>query len=71
VSKRSEPARTRARTRKERDKLSRLAKHPNMIIGDPAAFPRVPSFDEAAWRRKWDKRLKPSRINIRNKGGGS
>jgi len=41
-----------------RDKLAALVKRPGVIIGDPGRLPRVKTFDEGKWRKKWDKRLK-------------
>jgi len=41
-----------------RDKLSALIKRPGVILGDPGRLPRVKTFDEKKWRKKWDKRLK-------------
>ena len=41
-----------------RDKLATLVKRPGVIIGDPGRLPRVKTFDEKKWRKKWDKRLK-------------
>jgi prevent-host-death family protein len=41
-----------------RDKLSALIKRPGVIVGDPGRLPRVKTFDEKKWRKKWDKRLK-------------
>jgi len=41
-----------------RDKLAALVKRPGVIIGDPGRLPRVKTFDERKWRKKWDKRLK-------------
>jgi prevent-host-death family protein len=41
-----------------RDKLADLVKRPGVIVGDPRHLPRVKTFDEKKWRKKWDKRLK-------------
>jgi prevent-host-death family protein len=41
-----------------RDKLAALIKRPGVIIGDPGRLPKVKTFDEKKWRKKWDKRLK-------------
>lgn len=41
-----------------RDKLSALIKRPGVIVGDPGRLPRVKTFDEKKWRKKWDRRLK-------------
>ncbi len=41
-----------------RDKLAALVKRPGVIVGDPGRLPRVKTFDEKKWRKKWDKRLK-------------
>ena len=41
-----------------RDKLAALVKRPGVIIGDPGRLPKVKTFDEKKWRKKWDKRLK-------------
>ena len=41
-----------------RDKLANLPKRPGVIVGNPDDLPKVKTFDEAKWRRKWDKRLK-------------
>lgn len=41
-----------------RDKLANLVKRPGVIAGDPGRLARVKTFDEAKWRKKWDKRLK-------------
>ena len=41
-----------------RDKLAALVKRPGVIIGNPGRLPRVKTFDEKKWRKKWDKRLK-------------
>lgn len=41
-----------------RDKLANLVKRPDVIVGDPGRLARVRTFDEAKWRKKWDKRLK-------------
>ncbi|MBI3936609.1 MAG: type II toxin-antitoxin system prevent-host-death family antitoxin [Betaproteobacteria bacterium] len=41
-----------------RDKLANLIRRPGVIVGDPGRLARVRTFDEARWRRKWDKRLK-------------
>ncbi len=41
-----------------RDKLANLVKRPGVIVGDPGRLAKVKTFDEAKWRRKWDKRLK-------------
>jgi prevent-host-death family protein len=41
-----------------RDKLANLVKRPGAIVGDAGRFARVKTFDEAKWRKKWDKRLK-------------
>jgi hypothetical protein len=40
------------------NKLRRLVKRPDAIVGDPAGLANTPTFDEIAWRKKWDKRLK-------------
>ena len=40
------------------NKLSRLVKRPDAIVGDPGRLADAPTFDEAAWRKKWDERLK-------------
>jgi prevent-host-death family protein len=40
------------------DKLANLVKRPGVIVGDPGRLPRVKTFDEKKWRKKWDKRLK-------------
>ena len=40
------------------DKLANLVKRPGVIAGDPGRLARVKTFDEAKWRKKWDKRLK-------------
>ena len=49
---------TRGKTRvegpKPRDKLSRLVKRPGVIVGNSGKLEDVPTFDEAAWRKKWD-----------------
>ena len=55
MSKHPIPART--APLKRRDKLSQLPKRPGAIKGDPAKLADVPTFDDAAWRKKWDKRL--------------
>ena len=41
-----------------RDKLAALVKRPGVIIGDLGRLPKVKTFDEKKWRKKWDKRLK-------------
>lgn len=41
-----------------RDKLANLVKRPGTIVGDAGRLARVKTFDEAKWRKKWDKRLK-------------
>jgi prevent-host-death family protein len=41
-----------------RDKLANLVRRPGVIVGDPGRLARVKTFDEAKWRKKWDKRLK-------------
>jgi prevent-host-death family protein len=41
-----------------RDKLAGLVKRPGVIVGDPRRLPRVKTFDERKWRKKWAKRLK-------------
>jgi prevent-host-death family protein len=41
-----------------RDKLATLPKRPGVIVGDPGRLPRVKTFDEKKWRKKWDRRLK-------------
>jgi hypothetical protein len=41
-----------------RDKLANLVKRPGVISGDPGRLARAKTFDEAKWRKKWDKRLK-------------
>jgi hypothetical protein len=43
---------------RSRDKLKGLVKRPGMIVGDSGKLAEAPTFDEAAWRKKWDKRLK-------------
>jgi len=40
-----------------RNKLSRLVKRPGVIVGDPARIADARTFDETAWRRKWNTRL--------------
>ena len=40
-----------------RDKLVDLVKRPGVIVGDPDRLPRVKTFDEKKWRKKWGKRL--------------
>jgi len=56
MSRRATSARTAPPRR--RDQLSQLPKRPGAIKGDPAKLADAPTFDEAAWRRKWGKRLK-------------
>jgi len=51
-------AKARSPTAKPRDKLNRLAKRPGVIVGDSRGLASVSTFNEAAWRKKWDKRLK-------------
>lgn len=63
MSKRLIPARAgspkaRVSAPKQRDKMSRLVKRPDVIRGDSTGLANAPTFDEAAWRKKWDKRLK-------------
>jgi prevent-host-death family protein len=41
-----------------RDKLAGLVKRPGVIVGDPGRLPKVKTFDERKWRKKWDKRLR-------------
>ncbi len=41
-----------------RDKLNRLAKRPGAIVGNSGKLAETPTFDEAAWRKKWDQRPK-------------
>ena len=41
-----------------RDKLANLVKRPGAIAGSAARLVAAKTFDEAKWRRKWDKRLK-------------
>lgn len=41
-----------------RDKLANLVKRTGVIAGDPGRLAKVKTFDEAKWRKKWDKRLK-------------
>ncbi len=67
MSKHPIPART--APLKRRDKLSQLPKLPGAIKGNPAKLADVPTFDEAAWRTKWDKRLRkvPSPPQGRNR----
>ena len=52
------PIPARAAPLKRRDKLSQLPKLPGAIKGDPAKLADMPTFDEAGWRKKWDKRLR-------------
>ena len=40
------------------DKLANLVRRPGVIVGDPGRLAKVKTFNEAKWRRKWDKRLK-------------
>lgn len=41
-----------------RDKLANLVKRPGVIVGDAGRLAQAGTFDEAKWRKKWDKRLK-------------
>lgn len=41
-----------------RDKLANLVKRPGVIVGNAGRLARVKTFDEAKWRKKWDRRLK-------------
>ena len=41
-----------------RDKLANLVKRPGVIVGDAGRLAQVKTFDEAKWRKKWDKSLK-------------
>ncbi len=41
-----------------RDKLATLVKRPGVTIRDPGRLPRIKTFDERKWRKKWDRRLK-------------
>ena len=40
------------------DKLANLVKRPGAIVGDTGRLARAKTYDEAKWRKKWDKRLK-------------
>jgi prevent-host-death family protein len=40
-----------------RDKLVSLVKRPGVIVGDPGRLPRIKTFDEKMWRKKWNRRL--------------
>lgn len=42
----------------QRDKLANLVKRPGALAGDPGRIDQAKAFDEAKWRKKWDKRLK-------------
>jgi hypothetical protein len=42
---------------KRRDRFSQLPKRPGAIKGDLAKLADAPTFDEAALRKKWGKRL--------------
>ena len=33
-------------------------KRPGVLVGDPGRLPRIKTFDEKKWRKKWDKRAK-------------
>ena len=41
-----------------RGKLAALVKRPGVLVGDPGRLPRIKTFDEKNWRKKWDKRAK-------------
>jgi hypothetical protein len=41
-----------------RDKLATLVKRPGVLVGDPGRLPRIKTFDEKKWRKKWDTRAK-------------
>ena len=41
-----------------RDKLATLVKRPGVLVGDPGRLPRIKTFDERKWRKKWDRRTK-------------
>ena len=41
-----------------RDKLANLVRRTGVIVGDPGRLPRVKTFDEKKWRKKWGRRLK-------------
>ena len=41
----------------QRDKLANLVKRPG-ALGAPGRIDQARTFDEARWRKKWDKRLK-------------
>lgn len=40
------------------DKLATLVKRPGVLVGDPGRLPRIKTFDEKKWRKKWDGRAK-------------
>ncbi len=40
------------------NKLTNLPKRPGVIVGDPARLPKVKTFDQEKWQKKWDKRFK-------------
>lgn len=42
----------------QRDKLANLVKRPGVLAGGSGRIDRAATFDEARWRKKWDKRLK-------------
>jgi antitoxin (DNA-binding transcriptional repressor) of toxin-antitoxin stability system len=42
----------------QRDKLANLVKRSGVVVGDPGRIDQAKAFDEAKWRRKWEKRLK-------------
>lgn len=42
----------------QRDKLANLVKRSGVIVGDPGRIGQTRTFDEAKWRKKWEKRLK-------------
>ena len=41
-----------------RDKLANLVRRPGAIAGAAGRLAGARTFDEAKWRRKWDRRLK-------------
>ncbi len=49
---------TRKASSKPGGKLDKLVKRPGVIVGDPARFASVRTFDETSWRKKWEKYLK-------------
>lgn len=50
---RKESAGGKARAAAKPGKLGRLVKRRGVIAGNPAALGDAPTFDEAAWRKKW------------------